>query len=112
MPAPVSEAEFPLLDDTYEEFPAPVSEAPPLLGDTVLLIPLAREGVPLIIVAVSLPLGSPLDAVALPPAVGRLRIPLSVPVTDGTPVPALLLFKFELKDAVFADGHNVGPGAP
>ena len=113
MPDSVSEAEYSLLGDTTEAVPAPVPEAsPPLVGDAVLPLPPAREEVPLIIVAVSLPLAPPLDAVAMPPPMVGLTLPLSVLVTDGLPIPALLPAEFGLEDAVFADGHTVGPGAP
>ena len=112
VPDSVSEAEFSLLGDTFEAVPAPVPEAPPLVGDTVLPLPPAREEVPLIIVAVLLPLAPPLDAVALPPPMVGLTLALSVLVTDGLPIPALLLAEFGLEDAVVADGHTVGPGAP
>ena len=97
--APVPEAETSPLSDTIEAVQAPVPSVSPMVGDTVLPLPL----VPLNTVAASLPLAPALTGVALPPF---------VLVTDVLLIPALLLTEFGLRGAVPVDGHPVGPGAP
>ena len=110
--SPVAEAKFSLPGDAFEALSAPVPKAPPLVGDDVLPLPLAREGVPLVIVAVSLPSVPPLDAAALPAPVVGPTLALSLLVIDELSLPVLLLADFALDDAVLVDGHIVGPGVP
>ena len=43
VPHSVSEPEVPSLDDTFEAIPVPVPKAPPLVGATVMPLPLGKE---------------------------------------------------------------------